>query len=95
MSEIEKYYNGEIHVDFEDEYEKMSEYELRLILRSADELIKNDSKEIRVLRDENDRLKSIIKEVREYIKYNMEKYIDYQLTIDPEEILYLLDKENK
>ena len=43
---------------------------------------------------EIERLHSIIKEVREYIKYNMEKYIDYQLTIDPEEILYLLDKEN-
>ena len=30
----------------------MNEYELRLILKSADELIKNDSKEIRVLREE-------------------------------------------
>lgn len=46
------------------------------------------------IRFENERLHSIIKEVREYIKYNMEKYIDYELTIEPEEILYILDKEN-
>lgn len=86
MSEIEKYYNGEIHVDFEE-----------------DDLIG----EIIEQHNEIERLKSIIKEVREHIEktieyekscgFNRWTYEDGQETyIDMvEKTLDILDKENK
>lgn len=58
MSEIEKYYNGEIHVDFE---------EIPIERKSWEEL----SQEIIEQHNEIERLKSIIKEVREYIDENV------------------------
>ena len=61
MSEIEKYYNGEIHVDFE---------EIQIERKSWEEL----SQEIIEQHNEIERLKSIIKEVREHI----EKTIEYE-----------------
>ena len=57
MSEIEKYYNGEIHVDFED-----------TLLEITPELMK---KTIVKQDEEIERLKSIIKEVREYATQHM------------------------
>lgn len=81
MSEIEKYYNGEIHVDFDE-----------------DDLIG----EIIEQHNEIERLKSIIKEVREYIVKNIENTTQ-KLDIDNMkcynsaliELQEILDKENK
>ena len=56
--------------------------------------IKQLEKDNREKDKEIERLQSIIKEVREYIKDIMEKYVDYELVIDSEYILEILDKEN-
>ena len=94
MSEIEKYYNGEIHVDFE---------EIPIERKSWEEL----SQEIIEQHNEIERLKSIIKEVREHIEktieyekscgFNRWTYEDGQETyIDMvEKTLEILDEENK
>ena len=79
-------------VDFEDEYEKMNEYELRLILKSSDELIKNDSKEIRVLREENERLNNIINKLENYLSSKKEM-IEVELVLDKLQRLKGSDKE--
>ena len=100
MSEIEKYYNGEIHVDFEED--KPLNY---------DEIftewvgIGYDAYKINY-KKEYIRLKSIIKEVREYIEENTNsdsftvltsgKITDIAYCIVAfEDILEILDKENK
>lgn len=49
--------------------------------------------EFDILVEEVERLHSIIKEVREYIKDIMERYVDYELVVDIEYILQVLDKE--
>ena len=95
MGEIEKYYNGEIHVDFEEktkenDFGKAVEFivesdfnkDLNKCLDIVKELDKKD-KEI-------ERLKSIIKEVREYViqeanNINAITYIN---------ILEILDKDS-
>ena len=116
MSEIEKYYNGEIHVDFEEktkenDFGKAVEFivesdfnkDLNKCLDIVKELDKKD-KEI-------ERLKSIIKEVREYIEngnYRFREGTDICLYQEGNEVFYMendelmarkilsiLDKENK
>ena len=76
MSEIEKYYNGEIHVDFDDEIEELKadieEYrDSTTWWSNRFNAVERDNRE---LRKEIERLHSIIKEVREHI----EKTIEYE-----------------
>ena len=115
LSEIEKYYNGEIHVDFDDEIEECKEcgnkeiYQDNLCFKCFGEQLFSGlgekSKE-QQLQEENKRLHSIIKEVREYVeKYEViNGYYDsnydgendtYSQDIVKEDILEILDKENK
>ena len=93
MSEIEKYYNGEIHVDFE---------EIPIERKSWEEL----SQEIIEQHNEIVRLHSIIKEVREILKYHLANpsgtedgwHIDIwnsENTNKLNKLLEILDKENK
>lgn len=85
MSEIEKYYNGEIHVDFEEDKplltkEEAEEYYNKLWLENK-ELIQENIDKLNTKRfalemeliekdKEIERLHNIIKEVREYIENN-------------------------
>ena len=62
MSEIEKYYNGEINVDFEEETELEKKY------NEVAELYSKAVKKKIEYRKEIERLENIIKEVREYIE---------------------------
>ena len=79
----------------------MNEYELRLILKSADELIKNDSKEIRVLREEVDKLNNIINELEHYLKVEKWKSVGgihlgfINGVLNKLQELKVSDKENK
>lgn len=59
MSEIEKYYNGEIHVDFE-------EIPIELYRKTNNEFVKY------VRYDDYKKLENIIKEVREHIEKTIE-----------------------
>ena len=108
MSEIEKYYNGEIHVDFDDEIEELKadieEYrDSTTWWSNRFNAVERDNRE---LRKEIERLKSIIKEVREYIEENTNsdsftvltsgKITDIPYCIVAfEDILEILEKENK
>lgn len=81
MSEIEKYYNGEIHVDFE-------EIPIELYRKTNNEFVKY------VRYDDYKKLENIIKEVREKIENTIincdgvaEDLID--------DIYEILEKENK
>lgn len=70
MSEIEKYYNGEIHVDFDDEIEELKadieEYrDSTTWWSNRFNAVERDNRE---LRKEINKLKSIIKEVRELVE---------------------------
>lgn len=106
MSEIEKYYNGEIHVDFEEDKplltkEEAEEYYNKLWLENK-ELIQENIDKLNTKRfalemelidkdKEIDRLHSIIKEVKEYVIQEMGT-INAITYIN---ILDILDKENK
>ena len=114
MSEIEKYYNGEIHVDFEEDKplltkEEAEEYYNKLWLENK-ELIQENIDKLNTKRfalemelidkdKEIERLKSIIKEVREYIdkfiKANYEDVFNQEQKEYMVKILQMLDKENK
>ena len=98
MSEIEKYYNGEIHVDFEEktkenDFDKAVEFivesdfnkDLNKCLDIVKELDKKD-KEI-------ERLKSIIKEVRELVKRDLST--DKVNNLIYSELLDIIGEENK
>ena len=112
MSEIEKYYNGEIHVDFDEDKplltkEEAEEYYNKLWLENK-ELIQENIDKLNTKRfalemeliDKNkeiERLKSIIKEVRKYIKENTKEGIlkERKYFYSPEQandILEILDK---
>ena len=108
MSEIEKYYNGEIHVDFDEIPIKRKSWE-----ELSQEIIElNDSitwwsnrfnaveRDNRKLKKENKRLHSIIKEVREKLNTQLAFTSSYQLNYQSamsiiEEAKSILDKENK
>ena len=101
MSEIEKYYNGEIHVDFDDEIERLNnqlekEKSRFKAVNNNTFLISNRLKE---QQEENERLHSIIREVREYIdkfiKANYEDVFNQEQKEYMVKILQMLDKENK
>lgn len=92
MVEIEKYYNGEIHVDFEKIFEWKNSEDLYKICIKQQQEIK--------------RLHSIIKEVREYIENNSLYEQDYDYDYEEnmveyppsdeqakKDILKILDKE--
>jgi len=98
LSEIEKYYNGEIHVDFEEktkenDFDKAVEFivesdfnkDLNKCLDIVKELDKKD-KEI-------ERLKSIIKEVRELVKRDLST--DKVNNLIYSELLDIIGEENK
>lgn len=118
MSEIEKYYNGEIHVDFEEEKIKITQpmFEpgelesfdnyIHSIVEDYSKMKLHEKDQILTQRiimkqeEEINKLKSIIKEVREYIEnnkiYTNEKQEAYTLknTWYGIELLGILDKEN-
>lgn len=114
MSEIEKYYNGEIHVDFEEDKtlltkEEAEEYYNKLWLENK-ELIQENIDKLNTKRfalemelidkdKEIERLKSIIKEVREYIdkfiKANYEDVFNQEQKEYMVKILQMLDKESE
>ena len=92
MSEIEKYYNGEIHVDFEEEYyPTMKE-------RDKDKEIERLNKELQTTANKCKQKENIIKEVREKIEgvrifgLRSGKTLIATLLND---VLEILDKENK
>ena len=124
MSEIEKYYNGEIHVDFDNEIEELKadieeyrdsttwwsnrfnavERDNRELKKTINGMIDNEEKYLL----EINKLKSIIKEVREYIEKNSLYEQDYDYDYEEnlyeyppndeqarKDILEILDKENK
>lgn len=108
MSEIEKYYNGEIHVDFDDEIEELKadieEYrDSTTWWSNRFNAVERDNRE---LRKEIERLHFIINEVREYInhyetirgyyEYEENGYGEYNYEEDlKQELLEILEKENK
>ena len=70
LGEIEKYYNGEIHVDFDEEIEELKadieEYrDSTTWWSNRFNAVERDNRE---LRKEIERLHTIIKEVREYVE---------------------------
>ena len=82
MGEIEKHYNGEIHVDFDDDSLTYKELEELLYYW----LDKYKEKEL-----ETKKLHSIIKEVREYIIKQVHRNQQfYEMDID--NVLEILDK---
>ena len=93
MSEIEKYYNGEIIVDFEEETELEKEY------NKVAELYSKAVKKKIEYHKEIERLKNIIKEVREYIENNWisqkdadnYRFDDEELNIEISDIAVLFD----
>lgn len=117
MSEIEKYYNGEIHVDFDDEKEELNnsitwwsnrfnavERDNRELKKIINGMIENEEKYLL----EINKLKSIIKEVREYIENNSLYEQDYDYDYEEnlveyppsdeqarKDILGILEKESK
>ena len=97
MSEIEKYYNGEIHVDFDDEIEELKadieEYrDSTTWWSSRFNAVERDN---RKLKKENKRLHSIIKEVKEKIEgigvYSL-KSGNTLIAVFLNDILEILDK---
>ena len=116
MGEIEKYYNGEIHVDFDEEKIKITQPMFELgELESFDNYIHSIVEEYSKMKlhekdqiltqriiikqeEEIEKLKSIIKEVREYItSQKLHKFQDTTggLTFEERKLLEILDKENK
>ena len=61
MSEIEKYYNGEIHVDFDDEIE-----ELKAVERDNRELRKEIEKQNNIITELLKRIANLEREVEKY-----------------------------
>ena len=101
MSEIEKYYNGEIYVDFDDEIEELKadieEYrDSTTWWSNRFNAVERDNRE---LGKEIGRLHSIIKEVREYIdkfiKANYEDVFNQEQKEYMVKILQMLDKESE
>ena len=101
MSEIEKYYNGEIYVDFDDEIEELKadieEYrDSTTWWSNRFNAVERDNRE---LGKEIERLHSIIKEVREYIdkfiKANYEDVFNQEQKEYMVKILQMLDKESE
>ena len=93
MSEIEKYYNGEIHVDFEDDY-KQKCWQKYLETQKYDKYDKDDLiDEVLEQQEEIERLKYIIKEVRELIKRDLST--DKINNLIYSELLDIIGEENK
>lgn len=111
LSEIEKYYNGEIHVDFDEEIEELKadieEYrDSTTWWSNRFNAVERDNRE---LRKEIKRLKSIIKEVREKVegvkKINNEVYKQTDMlerfysrkwcNDEMDSFLQIIEKENK
>ena len=61
LSEIEKYYNGEIHVDFDDEIE-----ELKAVERDNRELRKEIEKQNNIITELLKRIANLEREVEKY-----------------------------
>lgn len=106
LSEIEKYYNGKIHIDFEEDYEIMNKEQIKYLLDNIDCEVKSNTNWVEPLGLDRDTWKAlleyiqlkenIIKEVREYVEKELSGYAprDFRDLVDGYSVLEILDKEN-